>query len=119
MTALLQDRGISARFVDLSEIINFQVACELDREFYQKLTATLSEEVRVCGDQIPVLTGYWGSVPGELTLEKFKYLIGSGGHALLGHYTRRVYVDRTATFNREQTQPTTISSLVDSLVLVL
>ena len=69
VAALLQDRGISARFVDLSEIINFQIAGELDREFYQRLTTTLSEEVRVCGDQIPVLTGYWGSVPGEFTLE--------------------------------------------------
>lgn len=78
VAALLQDRGISARFVDLSEIINFQVTCELDQEFYQKLTTTLSEEVKVCGDQIPVLTGYWGSVPGESTLEKFEYMIRSG-----------------------------------------
>ena len=70
VAALLQDRGITARFVDLSEIINVQGSCELDRDFYQRLTATLSEEVRMCGDQIPVLTGYWGSVPGKLTLEK-------------------------------------------------
>ena len=69
MTALLQDRGINARFVDLSEIINFQVARELDQEFYKKLTSILSEKVRSCGDQIPVLTGYWGSVPGELLLK--------------------------------------------------
>ncbi|KAL8782679.1 MAG: hypothetical protein Q9195_009593, partial [Heterodermia aff. obscurata] len=66
VAALLKDRGISARFVDLSEIINFQVARELNQEFYQKLAATLSEKVRMCGDQIPVLTGYWGSVPGGL-----------------------------------------------------
>ena len=70
VAALLRDRRINSKFVDLSEIIKFHVDRGLDQQFYQALAAALSEEIRACGDQIPVLTGYWGSVPGKLTSSK-------------------------------------------------
>ena len=67
VTGLLQDRGINSRFVDLSEIIKFKAACGLDQAFYQTLASVLADQVKACNNQIPVLTGYWGSVPGKPT----------------------------------------------------
>ena len=67
VAALLEDRGVSSRFVDLSRVIDFKVEQELNHHFYQQLAATLAERVRECGDDVPVLTGYWGSVPGKQT----------------------------------------------------
>ena len=65
VAALLQDRGISSEFVDLSDIVESKVTRGLDQHFYQRLAIALSERVKACGDHVPVLTGYWGSVPGE------------------------------------------------------
>ena len=66
MQALLQDRGIDSRFVDLSEAIRFEVSHGLDQDFYHRLAQTLAHEVRACGKQVPVITGYFGPVPGGL-----------------------------------------------------
>lgn len=74
VAALLQDQGISPKFVDLSQIISFEVVHGLDQEFYRTLVTTLSEVVKACGNQVPVLTGYWGSVPGKLTILRFQDL---------------------------------------------
>lgn len=65
VAALLQDRGINSRFVNLSEVINFEVTNGLDHPFYQRLAVALAEEAMACGDQVPVMTGYWGNVPGK------------------------------------------------------
>ncbi|KAI9790390.1 MAG: Aspartokinase [Peltula sp. TS41687] len=67
MTALLRDRGAQAQLVDLSEIINFDVSRHgLDQLFYQRLAMEMARAVRDCGDKIPVITGYFGVVPGGL-----------------------------------------------------
>ena len=65
VAALLQDRGIDSRFVNLSEVIKFEVTNGLDHPFYQRLAVALAEEAMACGDQVPVMTGYWGNVPGK------------------------------------------------------
>lgn len=65
VAALLKDRGISSRFVDLSEIINFEVTGGLDQKFYRRLAVALSEKAKACKSHVPVLTGYWGCVPGK------------------------------------------------------
>lgn len=65
VAALLQDRGISSRFVDLSEVVNFKVTDGLDQKFYRRLAVALSEKVKACNSHVPVLTGYWGYVPGK------------------------------------------------------
>ena len=65
VAALLQDRGIKSRFVNLSEVIDFEVTNGLDHPFYQRLAVALAEEAMACDDQVPVMTGYWGNVPGK------------------------------------------------------
>ncbi|KAJ9628659.1 hypothetical protein H2203_002561 [Taxawa tesnikishii (nom. ined.)] len=66
MTALLEDRGAKAAYVDLSDIINFDVSRGVDDEFYKHLALRLAEVVLACEDAVPVITGYFGNVPGGL-----------------------------------------------------
>lgn len=68
MAATLQDRGIDSQYVDLSEVINFSMSSAsagLDQAFYDRLAAVLGEKVGECRG-IPVVTGYFGTVPGGL-----------------------------------------------------
>lgn len=68
MTALLKDRGANAVYIDLSDVITFQlVAKGLDDEFYKNLAFAIAERVNAHGDDaVPVITGYFGAVPGGL-----------------------------------------------------
>ncbi|KAF2715335.1 aspartate kinase [Pleomassaria siparia CBS 279.74] len=63
MTALLEDRGTPAQYVDLSHVIK---AKTVNEKFYKDLADALEQEVRACGDKVPVITGYFGSVPGGI-----------------------------------------------------
>lgn len=70
MAALLQDRGIESEYVDLSNVIDFPTGSQgLDQEFYTRLALTLGKRIEACGSKVPVITGYFGIVPGGL-LEK-------------------------------------------------
>lgn len=66
MAALLQDRGVDTCYVDLSDVIAFKVSNGIDQDFYRRLAAALAERVRACGEKVPVITGYFGSVHGGL-----------------------------------------------------
>ncbi|KAH7393255.1 aspartate kinase-like protein [Cadophora sp. MPI-SDFR-AT-0126] len=66
VASLLQDRGVDAEFVDLSDVVTFKPAKGLDMEFYKQLSAALKEKVLACGEKVPVVTGYFGTVPGGL-----------------------------------------------------
>lgn len=67
MTALLQDMGANAVYVDLSEIIQFSVVKGLGDDFYKNLGLAIAERVNAHGeDAVPVITGYFGHVPGGL-----------------------------------------------------
>ena len=66
MAALLQDRGIDAQIVDLSDIIEPTPAHQLDQSFYTDLTDVLATKVKACGQRIPVVTGYFGKIYGGL-----------------------------------------------------
>ncbi|RMY30987.1 hypothetical protein D0866_07608, partial [Hortaea werneckii] len=70
MTALLQTRGLSAVYVDLSEAIepSSQLGLKgLNEQFYRDLATLFGEKVReAVGDDekcVPVITGYFGRVP--------------------------------------------------------
>ncbi|KAI7857416.1 Aspartate/glutamate/uridylate kinase [Circinella umbellata] len=65
VTAVLQDKGIDSQLVCLNNIIDreFEV---LDQEFYDYLSQRLGDIVRQCGNKVPVLTGFFGNVPGSL-----------------------------------------------------
>lgn len=66
MSALLQDKGVDAQFVNLSDVIDFKAPHGLDQDFYRKLASALRRKIDACGDKVPVLTGYFGLVQGGL-----------------------------------------------------
>ncbi|MCJ1247269.1 Aspartokinase [Trapelia coarctata] len=66
IAALLQDRGVDAQFVELSDIIHSKSQQALDQDFYENLGLALRRKIEACGDKIPVVTGYFGHVPGGL-----------------------------------------------------
>lgn len=70
MTALLQDRGANAAYVDLSEVITFPITKGLNEDFYRNLGEAIAKRVVALGDDaVPVITGYFGNVPGGLLEE--------------------------------------------------
>ena len=66
VAALLEDRGVNAQFVDLSEIIDFKSDHGLDQVFYNNVAVAFRGVVEACEDRVPVLTGYFGPVQGGL-----------------------------------------------------
>ncbi|TAQ90446.1 hypothetical protein B7494_g1258 [Chlorociboria aeruginascens] len=66
VAALLQDRGIDAEYVDLSDVIHSKTPKGMDMNFYKDLTAAIRDKVMACEDRVPVITGYFGTVPGGL-----------------------------------------------------
>lgn len=66
MAALLLDRGVDSQYVDLSEVIGFGIPDSLDQIFYLSLARALKERIAACGERVPVITGYFGAVPGGL-----------------------------------------------------
>ncbi|KAF8976112.1 Aspartokinase [Entomortierella lignicola] len=67
VAALLEDRGVEAEFVNLENVIDavFDVNC-LDQNFYDYLSRAFASAVSKCGNRVPVVTGFFGSVPGSL-----------------------------------------------------
>lgn len=67
MAAVLEDHGTLAQYVDLSDVIKWNVNGKgLNETFYKELAFALGKEVEACGDKVPVITGYFGSVPGGI-----------------------------------------------------
>lgn len=66
MTALLKSHGVNAAYVDLSDVIQFDMGKGLNDDFYKNLSLALRDAVTACGDAVPVITGYFGNVPGGL-----------------------------------------------------
>ncbi|KAF2128371.1 aspartate kinase-like protein [Dothidotthia symphoricarpi CBS 119687] len=67
MAALLNDRGTPAQFVDLCDVIKFHAPTKgLNEKFYMDLADALAREVEACGDKVPVITGFFGNVPGGI-----------------------------------------------------
>ena len=66
IAALLQDQGVDSEYVDLSEAIDFKFSGRLDQQFYDHLTATIGKRLQACGSKVPVVTGFFGEVPGGL-----------------------------------------------------
>lgn len=69
MAALFNDRGIKAQYVDLLDVVplKHEFGSHLGADFYQFLAKTFAEKVGELDDGVvPVLTGYFGTVPGGL-----------------------------------------------------
>ncbi|KAJ6021643.1 hypothetical protein N7540_007147 [Penicillium herquei] len=67
MAAFLQDRGVDSQYVDLADVIDFPIGAHgLDQDFYNSLAANLGKKIEACGHRVPVVTGYFGTIPGGL-----------------------------------------------------
>ena len=67
VTALLQDQGVDAHFLDLSNIVNStSLSQNLDQSYYDNLASLLYKKIQECGNKVPVVTGYFGNIPGGL-----------------------------------------------------
>ena len=67
LAALLQDHGFESQYVDLSNIINFELSGKkLNQQFYQRLAQAIGERIQLCENKVPILTGFFGLVPGGL-----------------------------------------------------
>lgn len=71
MTALLRTKGANAVFVDLGEIIDpSSPITSVGGEFYRDLAHSISTKILALGpDVVPVITGFFGKVPGGLLKE--------------------------------------------------
>ncbi|KZT68332.1 aspartate kinase [Daedalea quercina L-15889] len=72
MTAILRDRGIDAEYVSLESVVplseeeSYTGTETLGQEFYDRVAEAVSERIRQCEPRVPVVTGYFGPVPGSL-----------------------------------------------------
>jgi aspartate kinase len=68
IAALLNDRGTPAQYVDASEIVMHGSPTKesVGPRFYRKVVSALGKEVAACGDKVPVITGFFGNVPGGI-----------------------------------------------------
>lgn len=69
MTCLLNDRGCPAQYIDLALLIpqGYDISNGFDSSFYKFLSDSLALEIaKVDSGKVPVLTGYFGIVPGGL-----------------------------------------------------
>ena len=57
--------GIDAQYVNLDGLVKGSFT-EADREFYGFARNRLAAVVQECGHKVPVLTGYFGCVPGGI-----------------------------------------------------
>ena len=67
IAALLQDRGLEAYVIDLSRIRTFEAPTgDVNQGFYQGYAEALRSIFLDSGNRIPVVTGFFGPVPGGL-----------------------------------------------------
>ncbi|KAK9481338.1 Aspartate/glutamate/uridylate kinase [Lipomyces japonicus] len=68
MASLLNDRGVPAQYVNLDSIIpiGYNTKSGIDQQFYDFIAEQIAEKILNCGDKVPVITGYFGIVPGGL-----------------------------------------------------
>ncbi|KAG6850076.1 hypothetical protein H0H93_001426 [Arthromyces matolae] len=71
MTAVLRDQGIDAEYVSLEDVVPEHEDADasdgvLDQEFYDRLATAIGERILQCGSRVPVITGFFGPVPGSL-----------------------------------------------------
>lgn len=67
MAAMLNDRGVAAEYVGMEDVIGeWNLADGLDKPFYDYVAQKMARRVEQCGDRVPVVTGFFGVVPGSL-----------------------------------------------------
>ncbi|KAG5457847.1 MAG: Aspartate/glutamate/uridylate kinase [Olpidium bornovanus] len=67
VAAVLADRGVLSEYVSLENIVQRSWDEEiLDQSFYDYLSKEIGYKLEKCGENVPVVTGYFGNVPGSL-----------------------------------------------------
>ncbi|OIW29848.1 aspartate kinase [Coniochaeta ligniaria NRRL 30616] len=66
MACLLKDRNVDAEYVDLSDAIHTDHTTRLDANFYRDAAAIFRNKILACESRVPVITGFFGNVPGSL-----------------------------------------------------
>ncbi|KAH9179017.1 aspartate kinase [Lactarius sanguifluus] len=68
IAATLRDRGIDAEYVSLENVVPpyDQVDGTLGQDFYDQVGSAFATRVQQCGARVPVVTGFFGPVPGSL-----------------------------------------------------
>lgn len=66
LTAMLQDDGVDAEYVDLADIVDFEPRSGIDQPFYDQVSSRLEKRVQARASRVPVITGFFGPVPGGL-----------------------------------------------------
>ena len=70
MTYVLRDHQVAAEYVDLADALHSGAGGHsherLDAAFYKEAASIFAKKVLACGDSVPVVTGFFGNVPGSL-----------------------------------------------------
>lgn len=66
MAALLRDHGVASEYVDLSDVFHYDATARLTHSFYQEAAEALQKKIVACENRVPVVTGFFGNVPGSL-----------------------------------------------------
>lgn len=57
---------VEAEYVDLADALHIDGAVRLDASFYRNAAATFRDKILACENRVPVVTGFFGNVPGSL-----------------------------------------------------
>ncbi|KAI6037623.1 Aspartate/glutamate/uridylate kinase [Pisolithus marmoratus] len=75
MTAILRDQGVDAEYVSLEDVVPITdvgafdpgpTEGTLDQAFYDRVSHAVAQRIRECAPRVPVVTGFFGPVPGSL-----------------------------------------------------
>ncbi|CAK7208208.1 Aspartokinase [Sporothrix curviconia] len=71
MTYVLRDHQVAAEYVDLADALHsgtggHHAHDRLDAAFYKEAASVFAKKIAACGDSVPVVTGFFGNVPGSL-----------------------------------------------------
>ncbi|KAH8888770.1 aspartate kinase [Thozetella sp. PMI_491] len=66
MAALLKDRGVDAEYVDLANVVHTESPGRLDAAYYSSTIDAFRKKILACEERVPVVTGFFGNVPGGL-----------------------------------------------------
>ncbi|KAL7625667.1 hypothetical protein AAE478_004888 [Parahypoxylon ruwenzoriense] len=66
MAYLLKDRNVEAEYVDLSDVMHYDSSDRISPAFYKDAAAIFRKRIQACNDRVPVVTGFFGNVPGSL-----------------------------------------------------
>src|SRR5215831_9887021 len=65
LAGVLAGRGVPSRFVDLSSVVP-EAERDVDPAFFRRLQASLASSCKPTAGEVPVVTGFFGMVPGGL-----------------------------------------------------